>query len=534
MSIPEAFVLLTLPNTTLSFSGVIQTGVLNLDCVTVQVPNSSNPVNRDVYLVLHLSSIEIPLDPERAIHTTDDQGHRVYTIFDPTMSGSPEIVISVALPSPPETNLVLLEDLATFETILAQYAAAFHGTPYATDVKVSATLHANELIGSGFPGAYGDLRGHLVVVNEENGEVMAQFDKSTFDLKEDPQIHEHGHENDAVIIEVPDNRPGDEQDATALQMFVRAVPPDQQDWITKSATVVSHAISTTTNLLLTAITTASDYYISHSKPSPHHSTSSSPAGTPALPPRALVFLTSERTRKGLAGVHAISSQAVKVSSKTVSIIDTMIRRATGSKPKQERLFSNLATTDKLAPAPSYPGISSPPLPPRMPSPSYAHLSPPPGFAGQPAPSTDGRPPLPPRRSPSSANPLPPRASSGSSDNPTIVAPRPHAPLSKKERILLSADLILSTIDHDTRRLLDTGTTSISSIMGHKYGPEAAETSQLLAGTARNAGLVYVDLRGIGRRAILKRAGKQFIKGRISSNKCKTPQYSLEDQRRGMD
>lgn len=52
----------------------------------------------------------------------------------------------------------------------------------------------------------------------------------------------------------------------------------------------------------------------------------------------------------------------------------------------------------------------------------------------------------------------------------------------------------------------------------RYGPEAAETSQMLAGTARNAGLVYVDLRGIGRRAILKRAGKQFVKGRFSSNK----------------
>ncbi|KAG6898240.1 hypothetical protein C0992_002254 [Termitomyces sp. T32_za158] len=524
MSIPEAFVLLTLPNTTLSFSGVTQTGVLNLDCVTVQVPNSSDPVNRDVYLVFHLSSIEIPLDPERVIHRTDSQGHRVYTIFDATKSGVPEIVVSVALPSQPETNLVLLEDLATFETILSQYAAEFRSTSDTTDVKVPTPSHATELIGSGFPGAYGDLRGHLVVVNEENGEVMAQFDKSTFNLKEDPQIHEHGHENDAVIIEVPDNRPGDEQDATALQMFVRAVPPDQQDWITKSATVVrcvhylnlwahllstnafSHAISTTTNLLLTAITTASDYYISHSKPSPHHSTSPPPAGTSTPPPRALVFLTSERTRKGLANVHAISSQAVKVSSKTVSTIDTMIRRATGSKPKQERLSSKLAPPNRLSPTPSYPAVSSPPLPPRMPSPSYAHLSPPPGF---PSPSTDRKPPLPPRRSPSPAPPFLPRASSGPSDKPTIVAPQPRAPLSKKERILLSADLILSTIDHDTRRLLDTGTT---------YGPEAAETSQLLAGTARNAGLVYVDLRGIGRRAILKRAGKQFIKGRISSNK----------------
>ncbi|KAG6861653.1 hypothetical protein C0995_013655 [Termitomyces sp. Mi166 len=520
MSIPEAFLLLTLPNTTLSFSGVNQTGVLNLHCVTVQVPNTFNPANRDVYLVLRLGSIEIPLDPERMIQRTDDKGHQVYTIFDLAESGASEIVISVALPSPPEANPVFLEDLATFETIIAQYAVEFRSTSAGgaiTDAKVPAIPHVNELIGSGFPGAYGDLRGHLVVVNEENGEVVAQFDKSTFNLKEDPQLHEHGHENDVVIIEVPDNRPGDEQDATALQMFARAVPPDQQDWITKSATVVSHAISTTTNLLLTAITTASDYYISHSKSSPHHSASPSPAGTSTPPPRALVFLTSERTRKGLASVHAVSSQAVKVSSKTVATIDNMIRRAMGSKPKHERQFSKSLTSNTLSPTPSYSGISSPPFPLRVPSPSYARLSSPPGFPGQSSQSTDGKPPLPPRRSPSPVPPLPHRASPGAADKPTIVATQPRAPLSKKERILLSADLILSTIDHDTRRLLDTGTASISSIMGHKYGPEAAETSQLLAGTARNVGLVYVDVRGIGRRAILKRAGKQFIKARISSS-----------------
>lgn len=41
---------------------------------------------------------------------------------------------------------------------------------------------------------------------------------------------------------------------------------------------------------------------------------------------------------------------------------------------------------------------------------------------------------------------------------------------------------------------------------------------MITGTARNVGLVYVDLSGLGRRAILKRAGKQYIKGKISSGK----------------
>lgn len=41
---------------------------------------------------------------------------------------------------------------------------------------------------------------------------------------------------------------------------------------------------------------------------------------------------------------------------------------------------------------------------------------------------------------------------------------------------------------------------------------------LLAGTAWNAGLVYVDMGGMGRRALLRRAGRTFIKARLSSNK----------------
>ena len=38
----------------------------------------------------------------------------------------------------------------------------------------------------------------------------------------------------------------------------------------------------------------------------------------------------------------------------------------------------------------------------------------------------------------------------------------------------------------------------------------------MAGTARNVGLVYIDMSGIGRRALLKRAGKTFLKARLSS------------------
>ncbi|GLB35503.1 putative senescence-associated protein [Lyophyllum shimeji] len=512
----EAFVLLTLPSATLSFHGASQTGTLALECVTLPVPHASTPVQRDVYLVLRLGTIETPIDPTRVVQRTDGAGCRTYT-FAGTEADPAEMVVSVSLPAPGENNPYFAEDLETFETILAQYTELRVSPDSAYATHAGAVPSPKSGAGPGaVPGDSADLRGHLVVIDQADGEVLGQFDDTQFKVREDPALYERGHENDAVVIEVPDTRPGHEQDATALQMFVRAVPPEEQDWITKSATIVSHAISTTTNLLLTTITTASNYYINHSRSSSQSSNHPPSTSIPTPPSRAVVFLTSERTRRGLAGVHAVSGQAVKVSSKTVSTIDNMIRRAMGSGPKQPRQFlpqpsgsSPSSGSGMLAPN-GHGTAPPPPLPPRTPSPA-SHLAPPPAYPGPP-------PPLPPPATqagfPGDKPPLPPRRSSSPQPTPPPPPLPPRKPLSKKARVLLSADLILSTIDHETRRLLDAGTQTVGAVVGHKYGPDAKETSLLMAGTARNIGLVYVDMRGIGRRALLRRAGAQFVKGRL--------------------
>jgi spartin len=89
-------------------------------------------------------------------------------------------------------------------------------------------------------------------------------------------------------------------------------------------------------------------------------------------------------------------------------------------------------------------------------------------------------------------------------------------LTATRRLLISADLILSTIDDSGRKLLDSGANNIGRVVHHKYGAEAAESSLLVAGTARNVGLVYIDMSGMGRRALLRRAGMSFVKGRVQS------------------
>ncbi|KDR81921.1 hypothetical protein GALMADRAFT_135312 [Galerina marginata CBS 339.88] len=506
---PDAFLLLSLPGASLaSTTARTETGVLKLECVSLPNPNSKDSQDHNVYLVLRLNAAETPIDPASVVRRSESAGLRTYS-FAGTQTYPTDLTLAIKVP---RSNSEL-ENLNTFENILQQYVVDYHDTSSTVPPTIAGQSTTVD-IKSGSK----DLRGHLVMVNEDTGEVVGEVEDK-FRIKEEPAMHERGHENDPVIIEV-DEDSARRSDANALEAFAILVPPDQRNWITASANIVSHAISMTTNLLLTTITTASSLYISHSSPSPHHSGAPTPTGSkgpslapPPLPPRALVFLTSEKTRKGLSTVHTISGEAVKVSANTIRLLDKMIRRAMGANPKRQQYFAH---GTPLA-GPSSASLVGPPLPPLTPSPfSRGYASPPPyspsgGKSSSPGPE---KPSLPPRRSMTSVP-----SHSGAVHVPQANVPPQLPPrLKTKDHLIISADLILSTIDSSTRKMLDVGTEQIGRVVGHKYGPEAAQSSLLMAGTAKNVGLVYVDMRGIGRRALLRRAGMTFVKARMSSSK----------------
>ena len=50
-------------------------------------------------------------------------------------------------------------------------------------------------------------------------------------------------------------------------------------------------------------------------------------------------------------------------------------------------------------------------------------------------------------------------------------------------------------------------------MAHKYGDDASEISKQLGGAVTNIGLVYVDARGISRRAFIKSLGRSAMLGK---------------------
>ena len=75
-------------------------------------------------------------------------------------------------------------------------------------------------------------------------------------------------------------------------------------------------------------------------------------------------------------------------------------------------------------------------------------------------------------------------------------------------------MLLTKIERSAYHLASSSNTAISSVLGHKYGPEVGDASRLLGSSATNVGVVYIDVRGVGRRALLRRAGKGYIKAKL--------------------
>ncbi|KAL1954003.1 hypothetical protein VTO42DRAFT_1858 [Malbranchea cinnamomea] len=96
------------------------------------------------------------------------------------------------------------------------------------------------------------------------------------------------------------------------------------------------------------------------------------------------------------------------------------------------------------------------------------------------------------------------------------------PKVSKPGILNKSLIALSTlgdgIDESARTLLRSGAMAATTIVNHRYGPEAGNMTAELAGGFKNVGLVYIDAAGVSRRAILKSVAKGMIVGRMKDGK----------------
>lgn len=480
----EAFILLLLPVATLNINRQSHSGTFELKCVSLTIEGDKDmqgnypPSHQEIYLVVRVGGHDTPIDPSRPITFSYNNAGRSY-VFGTADGGTGCLL----LPTPAPSEAMVLEDQNTLHGIFAQYADL---TEPASSVSQMGKVPDQTV-------SHEAARGRLVLVDDNTGEIVGELDHK-LRINEDSSLGTPGGEGAPVVIEIADD--------DAQEVFARVIPPEERDWITNSASLVSRVISGTTKLLLTTITSAADYYITHSTP---HAPVVYANGAPApAPPRALMFLTSENAQKGLSTVHALSVQAATISSKTVGLIDSMIKRAVRCKQKTT-LAPVQSTPHRLSPHPPSSSASvtslKPPLPPRTPSPSSSTFSY----------SSHTKPPLPPRsnysRTPSpQPAPMPATSARGS----------PPSPLKTRHRLLLSADLILETMDSSVQRIVSVGGDNLARAVEHKYGPEAARSAGFVVGTAKNIVAVYIDMRGFGRRAIIKRVGKEYAKARLSS------------------
>ena len=225
-------------------------------------------------MVLHLNEHALPLDPVIPISLIICQdGRRVYS-FVTRVNTEKEVSVSLTLPalSGSKDSDSVAGDIETFDHILTQYADfrwAYESSssPVIPPSPTSSPSYANtstappyfydneeDIVGTKVQeGKHVDnpeLRGHLVLMDEASGEVLGQVPTQTTAIKEDPSVSGSsaiGQQNAGpVVLELPPDvydaytgaRPLTEVTPDLLEareIFVTAVPPGQEDWITKSA-----------------------------------------------------------------------------------------------------------------------------------------------------------------------------------------------------------------------------------------------------------------------------------------------------------
>ncbi|KAL4245531.1 hypothetical protein ABKN59_009831 [Abortiporus biennis] len=471
----EAYILLTLPNVFLQTRDATETGQLTLECISphdASVTSEDAKTNKAVYLVFHLNEYILPIEPAIPISLKISQtGDRTYTFHPITMQGrsGKDPIQEVSLTIPIHTqDTHLIDTVEAFDHILTEYAElrweGHNESPPAPSYE--------QAISSGMPIDHPELRGKLVLMDELSGQVVGELPQGRrLKLTEDSALAQtetgkDGHGEAApVVLELPPDVydactgqgvliPEGEELVEARDIFVRAVPREEQDWLTTSATFISQAISSSTSLLISGLNTASSYYISKSAPyNPPTPTPSSSRPTP---------------HPALSQAHVLSEKAAWASARTADFVGGLIKHAVGRK--------TLAASASGTTTPGNGNKSTPP-----------------------------------------PNPTPLSTTPSSSKPPT---PPPRKPLRTRDRFILSANLLLATVDDSGKRLLDASTDRLGAVVGHKYGSQAQKNTNAASGTARNIVLVYIDMRGFARKALIKRAGKEWIKAKVGSKNAK--------------
>ncbi|PSS05285.1 senescence-associated protein-domain-containing protein [Coniella lustricola] len=82
--------------------------------------------------------------------------------------------------------------------------------------------------------------------------------------------------------------------------------------------------------------------------------------------------------------------------------------------------------------------------------------------------------------------------------------------------LMAFSTIADGVEKAGRNLLENSSTATTKVVEHKWGPDAGDVSRSLGGGVKNVGLVYIDVTGVSRRAIIKSVAKGMVVGRVAN------------------
>lgn len=80
--------------------------------------------------------------------------------------------------------------------------------------------------------------------------------------------------------------------------------------------------------------------------------------------------------------------------------------------------------------------------------------------------------------------------------------------------LMAFNTVVDGAEQAGRNLLTGTSDSMTTVVGHRWGDEAGQVAGHLGGGFKNVGLVYIDVTGVSRRAILKSVAKGMVVGNV--------------------
>ncbi|KAJ9124208.1 hypothetical protein QFC22_001006 [Naganishia vaughanmartiniae] len=518
--------------------GAQDVGSSKLECISLPInpavgrqqanpfADSSDPT-KDLWLVLKVGTFELPLLPTHKISkSTAANGAIVFTIPSPHSPSGPMLELRLAPIASPEDK----EDYETFEILLKQYGclplsqvsreikgSAAIASPSSSDLVGMATtpsvsassqrtpppvppkngLSNGPAPGTASPRARTEAQegGRFVLVDEETGQVIGELD-NRIDVEVGSGVNAsrpgtaagEGKSAEPVVVDF-----GEMEEGWAQKVTVQTVDEkDLDDWMLKGA----HYISTASK----SMTGAAELYIRNTKP------------------RAEPVKFSSGTKEGIRQVHNVSAKGVKVTKKTMDTVNNAIGRVVevaadkgyGGYDKAQTIWKTNYTSPDASRRPSVAtdGQQLPPPYAEKPSALQVDTKMPENMSQSQQPAT--APPLPSRKE---------TAASPAQQKQPQTAQGTQRPF--WNRVFLAAEVIGTSLEATTQTLITSGTNAAAEAAGHKYGAEAGEAARILGGSVRNVALVYVDVRGVGRKTLFKSTAKGFkgvVKTRLTNGK----------------